>query len=113
MKASTWGVKDMSKILVKDSQIPMAEDAWQRIQINCTPGQKAKILIDGKEAVTLETEFVTGIEFRAETHSGTYVDNVELFYKGDPEAIKTMHEKAVQADFERRRAAWAKGSDAK
>jgi hypothetical protein len=95
----------------RDSGIAMAENAWQEIRIVCAPGRNVRILIDGKPAGELNIDSIRAVQFRSETWSGTWVDDVELFYRGDAGKIKKEHAEAVRKDFQRRYAEWRKEAD--
>ena len=98
--ASAYKHKDLSQYLIQDTGIPMSLSNWHEIKIVCSSGKFAKIMIDGSDAYTLTTKFVTGIEFRGESWSGTYVDNAELFYEGDAAVLKQLHQNAIDNEFE-------------
>ena len=104
--ASAYKNKDLSQYLIQDTGIPMSLSNWHEIKIVCSSGEFAKIMIDGADAYTLTTKFVTGIEFRGESWSGTYVDDAELFYEGDPAELKQTHQKAIDDEFEEYQQRW-------
>ena len=97
---SQYKHKNPADFLIYDTGIPMSLSNWHEIKIVCSSGQFAKILIDGADAYTLTTKFVTGIEFRGETISSTYVDDAKLFYEGDAAELKQLHQKAIDDEFE-------------
>jgi len=88
------------------TNIRMAEDAWQEVRLVCRPGRKAQVLVDGKLAGELASEAISAVEIRGETFSGTWVDDVELFYAGDAERLPQEHARALADDLKARQARW-------
>jgi len=96
---------------VADSGVGMAKNEWQEVKLICKPGSKARMTVDGRDVAELETEAVSAVELRGEVWSGTYVDDAELFYRGDAATLKAGHEQALKQDLARRQAAWKKEAD--
>ena len=95
----------------KPTDIAMAADDWQEVRFVCKPGSKVQVLVDGRTVGALDTESLSAVEIRGETYSGTWIDDVELFYSGDAETLKKKHAEAVKADLARRQAAWEKEAE--
>ena len=89
-------------VIVKKTELKMAEDAWQEVVITCTPGNKATITIDGNLIGELSGESLGVIEFRQETWSGTWVDDFEVFYRGDAKILKENHRQNERSNFVKR-----------
>jgi hypothetical protein len=111
-KWNVYRYKTITSEEVTVTDIPMAENAWQEVRLVCKPGGKAAIFIDGKKALELASETVTGIELRSEVWAGTYIDDVELLYAGDGDTFVKQHAKALKADLARRQGMWKKEADA-
>ena len=96
----------------EDTGIAMAESTWQEIQLSCRIGQKVTVLVDGEEAATLDCEALSHLELWAEVYSGTWIDDVELFYEGNAETLKKEHAEAMRQDLIRRQAEWKQEAEA-
>ena len=95
----------------QETGVMMKEDDWQEIKISCQPGQPATIHIDGQEVGTLDQKEIAGFQFQAETWSATYIDDVQVFYRGNADELEKRHQEATAQDFSRRLAAWKNGED--
>ena len=91
--------------------VAMAADDWQEVRFVCKPGSKVQVLVDGRTVGELVTGSLSAVEIRGETYSGTWIDDVELFFSGDSETLKKEHTEALKADLARRRAAWQKEAE--
>ena len=60
---------------------------------------------------TLDCENPSSIQLCGETRSGTWIDDVELFYEGNAETLRKEHAEAMQQDLIRRQAAWKEEAD--
>ena len=89
----------------------MSENDWHEIKLSCRNGQKITVFVDGKEAGTLNREVLSRLELWAEVYSGTWIDDVELFYEGNAEALQEEHAESMQRDLIRRQAAWKEEAD--
>ncbi len=85
-KASGWLVDS-----IPSSDIKFKDTGWHEIIISCKEGKKASISIDGKTIGELPEEAIAGIRFYAERWSGTFVDDVEVFYEGSAETLHKRH----------------------
>lgn len=101
-----YNVKKRAEDMIVETGATMEEDAWQEIKVACGPGRKAAILIDGKPAVVLDGSIVTAVDLRAEVPTSYYVDDAELFYRGDADVLQQTHAEAVKADLARRQEEW-------
>ncbi len=108
MQWNTYKKTIIKNGIIKDLKTSMAKDAWQEVKFICKQGEKVKVLIDNKKIGSLKFENITGIEFRGETSTGVYVDDVELLYKGNADEIKAQNEQAVKDDFTKRQEEWKK-----
>ena len=108
---SCYKPKQVTPSNFQDSAVAMAEDSWQEVKIVCKPGKNVQWLIDGKPAGELQTDTIRAVQLCGEVWSGTYVDDVELFYAGDAEALKKEHEEAFKEDLMKRQELWKKETE--
>ncbi len=111
LKWSCYTKKQVNPSNFSDSGIAMAQSDWQEVKVVCQPGQNVQILIDGKLAGELKTDVIKAVQLRGEVWSGTYVDDAELFYKGNAGALKAEHAEALKADLLLRLAEWKQEAD--
>jgi len=81
--------------IVKKTEQKMARDDWQEIRITCKPEANATVSINGIPAGELSGGTVGAVEFRQETWSGTWVDDFEVFYRGDGDALHKQHKEGA------------------
>jgi len=96
----------------EDTGIAMAENAWHEIRLSCREGQKVTVFVDGKKATTLNCEALSHLELWGEVYSGTWIDDVGLFYDGNAETLKKEHAEAMKQDLIRRQAEWKQEAEA-
>ncbi len=73
----------------------LSEQDWHQVTVTCTPGQKAQVHVDGVAIGQLRGESIGDLSFRvAEKGKAYYIDNVEVFYRGQAEHILAAHETA-------------------
>ena len=79
----------------KPGAVPMAKNNWQEVRVTCKPGRQAELTVDDKPVGTLESEAVDWLGIRQVTGGREfYLDDVELFYRGDAERILAAHQAA-------------------
>ncbi len=89
-----WGMERFSDSYNIDrlSDIKMT-DAWHEVKVLCVPGKMAKLFVDGVKIADLESESINQVGFRlVEFAKHFYVDDVEIFYKGDAERLYAEHQ---------------------
>lgn len=85
----------------KPGKVKLSADQWQQVKITCAPGQKAQITVDGEPVGELDAESIDWFGFRLANDGKTmFIDDVEIFYEGDPAALKTAHAKAAHPNVE-------------
>jgi len=89
-----------------------ADDGGHR-EITTSYGDRVRtVFVDGKEAATLNCEALSHLELWGEVYSGTWIDDVELFYEGNAETLKKEHAEAMRHDLIRRQAEWKHEAEA-
>lgn len=101
----------VNKDNIMPTGVAMSDNEWHEIRYVCEPGKNVQVRIDGKTVGELPAKSLSAVQIKSETWSATYVDDVELFYKGDPEAMVKAHQEGLKADLIRRQAEWKKEAD--
>ncbi len=98
--------KGRDKSVINNTGIALPKEGWHEIRIVCKTGSQATVLLDGIQITQLSSAQLSAIELRGETSTGTYVDDFELFYQGNPETLATTHQQALQDNFIQRTKIW-------
>ena len=78
----------------RPGSVRFSENNWHKVTVHCMPGEKAKLMVDGREIGRLNSEAIDWIGFRMdEPDKAFYVDDFEIFYRGDAQEIASQHEK--------------------
>jgi hypothetical protein len=101
----------VNKDNIKPTGVAMSDNNWHEIRYVCKPGQNVQIQIDGKTIGELPTESLSAVQVKSETWSTIYVDDVELFYAGDAEALTKAHHEWLKSDLTRLQTEWSKEAD--
>jgi len=79
--------------------VDYSPDKWHEVVVTCMPGGRARVAVDGREVGRLDSEAVDWIGFRMDQPGKAfYVDDVEVFYRGDAARIAAAHKKALAVD---------------
>lgn len=106
-----WSVarpKNIEGRVLKHLGFNMSKDAWHEIVADCRPGRNVELKIDGRPAGELSAAALGAVEFREETWSGTWLDDFEVFYRGDADALAAQLGAWESARLEELQRLWAK-----
>ncbi len=110
--AIKWGYRfpkavNAETIIVKSEEV-MDADAWQQVDVICTPEQPIRIEVDSVQIGELSGTAISTVEFRQETWSGTWLDDFEVFYRGQGEDLRNAHQAAEAVTLQGLQEAWEK-----
>lgn len=68
-------------------------DDWYEVEVRCTPGKPAEMFINGTSIGELMSHTITSVYFTDDLFKpGIYVDDIELFYRGDSTETASEHD---------------------